>query len=150
CLTKEQKWQMRCDRRSPRYTTRWNEMPVVKAGDITKELSNVSLFWRDRAACCFTLLRYHTREDRFERALRMAATLADFSNLQLYGVIANEEIISWQPSNQPPPSGTDMRLRIALYPSEKLLPSAGITNIRVSVPGPKREIAESFTAQPAI
>lgn len=30
-LTKDHKWQTRCDYRSPRYTTRWNELPIVKA-----------------------------------------------------------------------------------------------------------------------
>src|SRR5437879_2073553 len=56
CLTKDKLWQSRCDKRSPRYTTRWDELMVVKAGDISKELSTAALFWRDSAACCFTLL----------------------------------------------------------------------------------------------
>jgi DNA polymerase V len=149
-LTKDKKWQMRSDHCSPRYTTRWDELMIAKAGDITKELSTAVLFWKDRAATCFTLLRYYTPNDRFERALRMASTLEEFSTLQLYGVIANQQVMPWTPSNPAPASGTDMRLRIALYPSEKLNPSAGITNIRISVPGPKREVADIFTAQPAI
>jgi DNA polymerase V len=148
CLTKEQKWQMRCDKRSPRYTTRWEELMVAKAGDIAKDLSTAALFWRDAAACCFTLLRYYTPEASLERAHRMATTLEKFSTLQLYSVIANEQIMPWQASRPAPPSGTEQRLRIAFYPSEPLNPSAGITNIRISVLGPIREIADIFTAKP--
>jgi hypothetical protein len=148
CLTKDKLWQSRCDKCSPRYTTRWDELMVVKAGDIAKEISTVSLFWKDRAACCFTMLRYHTQEDHLERAKRMASTMEEFSTLQLYGVIANEQIMPWQACRPAPPTGTEKRLRIALYPSEKLNPSAGITNIQISVPGPNPEIAAFFTAKP--
>lgn len=31
CLTQNQNWQPRCDIRSPRYTTRWDEMKIVRA-----------------------------------------------------------------------------------------------------------------------
>lgn len=159
-LTKDQIWQVRCDHRSPRYTTRWDELMVVRAGRFenenriaaiagSPELSTAALFWRDAAACCFTLLRFHSPEANLERAARMAAALEQLSTLQLYSVIANEQILPWQASRPAPPSGTELRLRIALYPSEPLNPSAGITDIRITVPGPNPEIAEIFTAEPA-
>lgn len=28
----QQPWPMKCERRSPHYTMRWNELPIVKAG----------------------------------------------------------------------------------------------------------------------
>jgi hypothetical protein len=68
--------------------------------------------------------------------------------LQLYGVIANEKVLTWQPNKLPPANGTEIRLRVALYPSEKLNPGAGITNIQVSVPGPNPEIADFFNTKP--
>jgi hypothetical protein len=63
-------------------------------------------------------------------------------------VIVNEQILEWQPRQEAPPSGTSHRIEIALYPSQPLNPRAGINTIRITIPGPKPELAKIFTAAP--
>lgn len=112
------------------------------------ELSTVSLFWRDEVACCFTSFRFWEPREPVTRARQLASCIENFSNLQLYCVIVNEQIIDWQPRHSVPPAGTAQRVEIAIYPSEPLNGRAGITTLRITIPGPKREMTEIFTAAP--
>ena len=61
----------------------------------------------------------------------------------------NEQIIDWQPRKPAPPAGTAYRVEIAIYPSEPLTGRAGITTLRITIPGPKLEMTEMFTTAPA-
>lgn len=110
------------------------------------ELSTVSLFWRDEVACCFTSLRFFDPIDPFRRARLMAEVLQQLSTLQLYGIIANEQIMPWKPTTNPPQTGTEYRIELSLYPSEPLNPKSGITIIKLTIPGPKPDIIPIATA----
>lgn len=113
------------------------------------ELSTVSLFWRDEVACGFTSFRFWEPSEPVTRARQLASCLENFSHLQLYCVIVNEQIIDWQPRKPAPPAGTAYRVEIAIYPSEPLNGRAGITTLRITIPGPKLEMTEIFTTAPA-
>jgi DNA polymerase V len=43
---KQQSWRLRCDRRSPRFTTCWNELPLAKAGFNFGEWDSVRILGR--------------------------------------------------------------------------------------------------------
>lgn len=109
------------------------------------ELSTLSLFWRDEVACCFTSMRFFDVINPLIRARQIAEVLQPLSTLQLYGIIANEQILPWQPINSPPQTGTEYRIEFSLYPSEPINPSAGINIIKFSIPGPNPELASLFT-----
>lgn len=108
-----------------------------------RELSTVSLFWRDEIACCFTSFRFYEPIDPVARAKNFARCLASLSQLQLYCVIVNQQIIDWQPQQPAPPSGTARRVEITLYPEEPLNPRAGITLFKITISGPKPATSEN-------
>jgi len=113
------------------------------------ELSTVALCWRDEVACCFTSFRFLEPLDPPARARQFAKCIESFSTLQLYCVIVDEQILDWQPCRAAPPAGTAYRIEIGLYPAAPLNARAGISTLRITVPGPKPESAKIFTAAPA-
>src|SRR5512146_2460671 len=94
-----------------------------------------AFFWRDQQACCFTSGWLCDPDDAPARAHRIATTLQQFSSLQLYCVIVNEQLLPWTPQQRVPLSGTHQRLEIGLRPTEPLNARAGITTIKLTIPG---------------
>jgi hypothetical protein len=106
----------------------------------------VALFWRDQQACCFTSFRFFDEAAPLERAGIIAAAIEQLSALQLYCVIADYQVLPWTSFRQSPKSGTEKRVEIALYPSEPLNPKAGITTLKITIPGPNKAISGIFTS----
>lgn len=107
------------------------------------ELSTVSLFWRDLQACCFTQLRL-VGTGVEERVSKICEIFQQLSTLQIYGIVINEQPIQPNQLKPPPPSGTENRLLISLFPSTALNPPAGINYIKFAIPGPRPEVAQTI------
>jgi hypothetical protein len=106
-------------------------------------IHSFELFWRDLQACCFTQLRLVvTTDELLQRASSIASILQQLSMLQLYGLVLDEQPISPSQLKPPPPSGSEKRLEITLFPSAS--PAAGMGYIKFAIPAAMPEFAQAI------
>jgi hypothetical protein len=115
---------------------------------IKSPVHNLDLFWRDLQACCFTSLRV-VADDLPTRISSMAARLQHLSTLQLYGIALDAQPFPLVQSKPAPATGSERRLELSLFPFAEINPSAGITYIKLAIPGPVSEFSQSLdSSQP--
>jgi len=109
----------------------------------------LDLFWLDVAARCFTTLYFQaaSQPQAQSRAQSIVKTLAQLSQLQLYGAALDRQPFALAPEKAAPSNGTETRLEIELSPAAPLKPHRGIEYIKFSIPGPISELSQAVTAK---
>ena len=105
----------------------------------------LDLFWLDVAARCFTTLYFQAASQPQSRAQSIVKTLAQLSQLQLYGAALDRQPFALAPEKAAPSNGTETRLEIELSPAAPLKPHMGIEYIKFSIPGPTSELSQAVT-----
>jgi hypothetical protein len=82
------------------------------------KLHQFALFWRAQQARTFTSFHFSvpTGERARERAQKFVSLFEQLTTLQIYGAVVDELPLTVDLSTPPPPTGTNIRLEINLYP----------------------------------
>jgi len=112
-------------------------------------LHQLALFWRDRHAACLTQIHFTVKsEDTIDRVYKIISCIQQLSALQLYGAVLNGEIFHIDINKSVPAFGTEFRLEISLLPDKSINPNTGTGLIRLSIPGPGKEIEQAIKPIP--
>jgi hypothetical protein len=103
-------------------------------------IHRLAIFWRAQQARCFTYLHFTTEHAAREIATEIAATLAQLSQLHLYGAALDSSPLPVAATPASLPLLITHRLGVKLFPAASLAPRHGVTLLQFAIPQPITEL----------